>query len=94
MGNITEKKYNSSQTVCIHNTKKKSEVSFVTPNPKPLLFARVFTSLRSQRFRGSESGKKEESKNRNEGWERGENKKQRFLHVFLFSSPFLHFLAY
>ena len=38
--------------------------------------------------------KRDESKNRNEGWEPGENKKQRFLYVFLFFSPFLHFLAY
>ena len=39
MGNFTEKKIcNFSQNVCIHNTKKKSEISFVTSHPKPLLF--------------------------------------------------------
>ena len=38
--------------------------------------------------------KRDESKNRNEGWEPGEKKKQRFLYVYLFSSPFLHFLAH
>ena len=62
--------------------------------PNHYFFTRVFTSLRSQRLSESYSGKRGESKNRNEGWERGEKKKQRFLYVFLFSSPFLHFLAY
>ena len=59
MGNFTEKNiYNFWQNVCIHNTKKKSEVSFVTPHPQTTTFCARFYKPALPTFPRESVGKK------------------------------------
>ena len=95
MGNLTGKKYTiSRKTFAYTILKKKVKLALwhLTPNHYFLrAFLQAYVASVSARVSRE---KRDESKNRNERWEPGEKKKQRFLYVYLFSSPFLHFLAY
>ena len=95
MGNFTEKKYTISRKTfayTIPRKKVKLALWHLTPNHYFLpAFLQVCVASVSARVSREKS---DESKNRNEGWERGEKKKQRFLCFFVLLPLSSIFLVY